>query len=70
MDITTAASALPSNGVWGSFASRLLEGISATRDHCQQNQALVAVGETVHPGVLADMEAAEHRYDAAWQSPV
>lgn len=65
MDITTTASALPSKGVWGSFATRVLEGISAVREHHQRPCMTVAARELDHPGMFAEMEAAARRHDAA-----
>jgi hypothetical protein len=65
MEITTTASALPSKGAWGSFASRILDGISAVREHYQQQRMVLAAGELDHPGVWADIEAAVRRHDDA-----
>lgn len=65
MEMTATASALPSKGVWGSFARKVLEGISAVREHHEQQCVTRAVRELDHPGVFAEMEAAARRHDAA-----
>lgn len=62
---TTASTALPEKGSWGSFARRLLDAFAAASEHYQQERMMLAVGELDHPGRLADTEAALHRRDAA-----
>ena len=65
MDITATASALPSTGAWGSFASRLLEGVSAVYEYPKQQRMMLAARELDHPGALADMEVAARGHDIA-----
>jgi hypothetical protein len=65
MEIIATASALPSRGAWGSFASRLLEGVSAVYEYSRQQRMMLAARELDHPGVLADMEAAARGHEIA-----
>jgi hypothetical protein len=64
MEITGIATALPSRGAWGSFASRLLEGVSAVYEYSKQQRMMLAARE-LDPGALADMEAAARGRDIA-----
>jgi hypothetical protein len=64
MAITTA-SALPARGSWGSFAQKLLQGITAVRERSQQQRILLTHGEPGHPTTLANMEAAARQRDVA-----
>ncbi len=61
MESTSTASALPSTGPWGSFASRLLEGVAAASAHCKEQRMMLAASERDDPETLATGVAPHHR---------